>query len=132
MNELWAVVELMGHVSIAGRLTKPSDTMTLFQIDIPEGDGFRTELFGSQAVYRIRAVSEEIARAYARPSHDIVAYDTPIITREQHESEIKRVIERVENLEFQNRQLRDRLIAVQALPGPSPDDPDDKDGDKLF
>ena len=118
MQEFWAVVELMGHVTLAGRLTKPSETMTLFQIDIPEGDGFKSELFGAQAVYRIRAVSEEIARQYARPTHEIVAYDTPIITREQHESELKRVLEKVSSLDFQNRQLRDRLTAVQGLPAP--------------
>ncbi len=120
MNEFWAVVELMGHITLAGRLTKPSETMNLFQIDIPDGDQFKTELFGANAVYRIRAVSEEIARAYARPAHEIIAYDTPIVTREQHESEIKRFLEQVSNLEFANRQLRDRLTAIQGLPMPKP------------
>lgn len=131
-NELWTIVELMGHVTLAGRLSKPSDSLALFQIDIPEGDTYRTEMFGAQAVYRIRAVSEDIARAYARPTHDVIAYDTPIVTRDQHESEIKRVLQRVSNLEFENRQLRDRLTAVQGLPAPRmpsrhPDQIDEED-----
>ena len=71
--EAWAIVELMGHVSMAGRVTKPGEYGGLWQIDIPTGDSFRTEFFGSQSVYRIRMVSEEIARVYApRDEHQQV------------------------------------------------------------
>ena len=82
-NDSWAVIELMGHVTVAGRVTKPGEYGGLWQVDVPEGDTFRTEFFGSQSVYRIRIVSEEIARAYARPGHEIIEYDAPIVTREE-------------------------------------------------
>ena len=89
-NECWAVVDLMGHVTMAGRITKPGEYGGLWQIDIPEGDGFRTEFFGSQSVYRIKITSQEIARAYAVPATEIMEYDAPIITRAEHENAMQR------------------------------------------
>ncbi len=97
-NDSWAVAELMGHVTVAGRITKPGEYGGLWQIDIPEGETFRTEFFGSQAVYRIRIVSEAIARGYARPGHEVIAYNAPIITREEHEAAMGRAREIIEGL----------------------------------
>jgi len=107
-NESWAVVELMGHVTIAGRITKPGEYGGLWQIDIPEGDSFRTEFFGSQAVYRVRMVSEEIARAYSRPAHTVIEYNAPIITRDEH-------ISVVERLQEQIRELRKRMALPEEI-----------------
>lgn len=108
----WAIAELMGHVALAGRITKPGEYGGLWQIDIPEGETFRTEFFGSQAVYRIRIVSEDIARAYARPGHEIIAYNAPIITREEHEAVVEKARETIVT-------LRDRIDQLQrALPEP--------------
>lgn len=115
-NESFAVVELMGHVTIAGRVTKPGEYGGLWQIDIPEGDIYRTEFFGSQSVYRIRMVSEEIARAYARPGHDVIEYNAPIITREEHQQAMHKAEEQYYRLRGENEELRRRLIAVNALP----------------
>jgi hypothetical protein len=98
-NDSWAIVELMGHVALAGRVTKPGEYGGLWQIDVPDGETFRTEFFGSQSVYRIRMVSEEIARGYARPSRDIIAYDAPIITRGEHEAIVERLRERLREVE---------------------------------
>jgi hypothetical protein len=114
--DTWAIVELMGHVALAGRLTKPSDSMGLWQLDVPEGEDFRTEFFGSQSVYRIRIVSEEIARAYVKPAYPMSAYDAPILTRAEHEQQIERMTDRLSDLQWQNQQLRERLTMVQALP----------------
>ncbi len=97
-NDSWAIVELMGHVALAGRVTKPGEYGGLWQIDVPEGESFRTEFFGSQSVYRIRMVSEAIARGYARPSRDIIAYDAPIVTREEHEVAMDRAREIINEL----------------------------------
>lgn len=124
-NDSWAVAELMGHVTLAGRITKPGEYGGLWQIDIPEGDSFRTEFFGSQAVYRIRIVSEEIARAYARPGHEIIAYDAPIITRAEHLAVVEKARETITT-------LRERVAQLQrALPEPGReqdyDNPDDND-----
>lgn len=128
-NDSWAVAELMGHVTLAGRITKPGEYGGLWQIDIPEGDSFRTEFFGSQAVYRIRIVSEEIARAYARPGHEIIAYDAPIVTRAEHEAVVDKARETIST-------LRDRIEQLQrALPEPESvrnHDPSEQDGDGIF
>lgn len=137
-NDSWAVVELMGHVTIAGRITKPGEYGGLWQVDVPEGETFRTEFFGSQSVYRVRIVSEEIARAYARPGHDVIEYNAPIVTRAEHVEAMEKARQEYWRLQNENDQLRRRLTAVNALPAGtygtidtdtyvSPDDSDDDD-----
>lgn len=121
-NESWAIVELMGHVALAGRVTKPGEYGGLWQIDVPEGETFHTEFFGSQSVYRIRMVSEEIARGYARPSRDIIAYDAPIITREEHQAVVERLRERI-------REVEGKLYALPAGQVETWEDPDEEDED---
>lgn len=115
-NDSWAVVELMGHVTIAGRVTKPGEYGGLWQIDVPEGEVFRTEFFGSQSVYRVRIVSEDIARAYARPAHQVMEYDAPIVTRAEHENAMQKAREEYYRVQSENEELRRRLTAVKALP----------------
>ena len=115
-NDSWAVVELMGHVTIAGRITKPGEYGGLWQVDIPDGETFRTEFFGSQSVYRVRIVNEEIARAYAKPAHAVVEYDAPIVTREQYENSMQKAQEQYYTVKRENEELRRRLTAVNALP----------------
>jgi hypothetical protein len=127
-NDSWAIVELMGHVSLAGRVTKPGEYGGLWQIDVPDGETFRTEFFGSQSVYRIRMVSEEIARGYARPSRDIIAYDAPIITREEHEVVVERLRERL-------REVEGKLYALpagQVEPWEDSDDDEESDDEPRF
>lgn len=123
-NDSWAVIELMGHVTIAGRVTKPGEFGGLWQVDVPEGETFRTEFFGSQSVYRIRIVSEEIARAYARPGHEIIEYDAPIVTREEHLSKMEQAREQYYRLQRENDELQRRLTAIKALPESIPYDKD--------
>lgn len=113
MNDTWAVAELMGHLTLAGRITKPGDNGGLWQIDIPDADGFHTEFFGSQSVYRIRIVSEEIARAYVS-RHEIVEYDAPIVTREEHQAAMDRAQEIISVLRNQVRQLEMALPPGQS------------------
>jgi hypothetical protein len=68
--ETWAVVELMGHVRIAGRVTEEEKFGgKLGRLDIPTEDGgFVTQYFGASSVYRLTIVSEEAARAVATNS----------------------------------------------------------------
>jgi hypothetical protein len=75
---------------------------------------FRTEFFGTQAVYRIRIVSEAIARAYARPGHEIIAYDAPIITREEHEAAMDRAREINATLRERLNEAERKLLALPA------------------
>jgi hypothetical protein len=98
MKEFWAIVELMGHVSLAGRVTEPENG-NLYRIDIFKGDDYRTEYFGGQAVYRMRPVSEEIARAASSSSYDIKPYDLPIVSREEHERVVGMLRDRIAELD---------------------------------
>ena len=114
-NEMWAVVELMGHGQTAG-IIKKSDLGGLLRVDVPVEDGFRTEYYGEQAIYAIRVVSEEIARAYAVPERDINAYDTPIVPRVQYEEALHKAREHTRTLEHQLEVLTKRLTQVNSLP----------------
>lgn len=67
-GEMWAVVELMGHVKMAGRITEEEHFGTkLGRIDIPSsnGEGYSTQWFSGGSIYRVTPVSEEVARAFA-------------------------------------------------------------------
>lgn len=69
--ESWAIVELMGHVRMAGRVTEEERFgAKLGRIDIPKDDpagvGFSTVYFGGGSVYRLTPCTEEVARSVAR------------------------------------------------------------------
>lgn len=65
--EHWAVVELMGHVRLAGHVTEQElFGAKLGRIEIPQKDGsFVSQLFGGASVYRITPVTEAVARQVA-------------------------------------------------------------------
>ena len=64
----WSIVELMGHVRLAGLVTEEQRFgVTLGRVDIPQGDTWVTQYFGGAAVYRITTTTEKIARAIANP-----------------------------------------------------------------
>jgi len=128
-SDSWAIVELMGHVALAGRVALPGEYGGLWQIDIPIGDSFRTEFFGSQSVYRIRMVSEEIARAYA-PRHEVIEYNAPIITRDEHLRIVERYQERISEMQQQINRLRLPAGEVAVGDGPSVIEFDEDDGDE--
>jgi hypothetical protein len=94
--EIWAIVELMGHVKIAGKLTEEEHFgAKMGRVDIPTYtpctcangpkklvdlptvpcekchssgivQGFTTKFFGGASVYCITPVSEEVARVAAK------------------------------------------------------------------
>lgn len=122
-SDMWATVELMGHAQTAGRISRPSDWGGLLRVDVPiENGDYRTEFYGMPAIYSIKLVSEEIARAYATPARAVIAYDTPIVTREQYEAATRRMD--IENSELRRKinELERRLTAVKALPQPDDDE----------
>jgi len=65
---MWGILELMGHVKMAGFITEEE----LFggkigRIDIPGEDGKAiTQYFGGHTIYRLTPVSEDVARAFAK------------------------------------------------------------------
>lgn len=67
--DTWAILELMGHVRLAGRVTEEERFgAKMGRIDIPhdEGDGFTTQYFGGGSIYRLTACTEEAARLVAK------------------------------------------------------------------
>jgi hypothetical protein len=66
-QECWAIVELMGHVKMAGRISEEERFgAKMGRIDIPKADGsFVTQWFGGSTVYRITPTTEEAARKVA-------------------------------------------------------------------
>jgi hypothetical protein len=130
-NEQWVVVELMGHGRTAG-VIRTETLGGLLRIDVPVGDdGFQTRYFGEAAIYSISVVSEEIARAYATPEREILAYNEPIVPRAEYEKALQSARQRFGALERRNRVLEQRLTAVRALPAgdgygfDTEDDPDE-------
>ena len=131
-NERWAVVELMGHGRTAG-VIRTESIGGLLRVDVPVGDdGFQTRYFGEAAIYSISIVSEEIARAYATPERDIIAYDEPIVPRAEYEKALREMRNQVAQWERRNRVLESRLTAVSALPDGNGYDPDDEDDLRPF
>lgn len=63
----WAIIELMGHVKIAGLVTEVEIFGSkLGRVDIPFGDTFTTQYFNGSSLYRLTPTTEEIARAVAK------------------------------------------------------------------
>jgi hypothetical protein len=64
--ESWAILELMGHVRMAGRVTEEERFGSkMGRIDVPQGDSFVSVYFTAGSIYRMTACSEEVARAVA-------------------------------------------------------------------
>lgn len=115
-QEQWAVVQMMGHAETAGRISKPSDWGGLIRIDVPNGETYETEFVSVAAIYKIKLVSEQIARAYATPINPVLSYDTPIVTKEQHELVVNQLRQQNRDLSYRMRQLEERLTETKALP----------------
>jgi hypothetical protein len=64
---MWGILELMGHVKLAGFITEEEHFGgKVGRIDIPAEDGKAiTQYFGGHTLYRLTPVSEEVARAFA-------------------------------------------------------------------
>ena len=71
MNESWAIVELMGHVKMAGILTEEERFgAKMGRIDIPQPDGsFVTQYFNGSSVYRITPCTEDLGRKVTPHEH---------------------------------------------------------------
>ncbi len=76
----WAIVELMGHVKLAGKLTEEEKFgAKMGRLDIPTDEGFVTQFFGGGSVYRITYVTEEVARHVAKgnKADPVYSWDFP-------------------------------------------------------
>lgn len=81
--ETWAIVELMGHIRLGGRITEEVRFgSTMGRIDIPgekEGEFIATQYFGGASVYRVTPCDEATARkvAEANRPRPISQYSLP-------------------------------------------------------
>lgn len=68
--ESWAIIELLGHRRVAGRVTEEERFgCKLGRVDIPGPDGsFSTMYFNGQSIYCLTPTTEEIARQAAQRS----------------------------------------------------------------
>lgn len=66
----WAILELMGHVRLAGLVSEEQlFGAAIGRVDIPQRDGsLVTQYFGGSSIYRLTPTTEEIARAVAAKS----------------------------------------------------------------
>lgn len=66
MSMDWAILELMGHRRLAGRVTEEEVAgVNMLRIDVPRGDGFTTQYYGAAAIYCITPTTEAVARDVA-------------------------------------------------------------------
>jgi hypothetical protein len=114
-NMQWALVDLMGHVQRVGRISRPGDWGGLLRIDVPYGETYRIEYYGMTAIYSVKLVSEEIARAFAVRQPDVIEYDAPIVTRAQHQAALYQIEQRLQRYADENNELKRRLTAINAL-----------------
>ncbi len=115
----WAIVELFGHKTLAGRVTKDTSLFPLLRIDVPATEAapeFTAE-YGPGAIYGITYVSEEVARitAQAIKANPVVVYNPDLVTREE--------FDRMQD------QYRRRLADMRALPSRVGSDHDEEDDD---
>lgn len=133
-NETWGTVDLMGHAQTAGRIMVEN---SMLRVDVPTTDGnFRTEYYGMAAIYSVKIVSEEIARAYVHETLDRYVYDAPIVTRDEHMAAVNNLERKNRALSYQISELQRRLTMINALPSgedydedPHEDDYDPDDGE---
>lgn len=86
--DTWAILELMGHRRLAGRVTEETRFgVAMCRIDVPAVDdlaGF-TQCYGGQAIYGLTPVSEQIARAMAAKlrARPVDVYDLGSLMRDK-------------------------------------------------
>ncbi len=88
----WAIVELFGHKTIAGAVTKDTSVFPLLRIDVPATSQYPafTAEYGPAAIYGIRYVSEAVAQqvAEAIKENPVTIYAPELITREKFDEAI--------------------------------------------
>ena len=96
----WAIVEMMGHVAMAGRMGEIGAEAGLTRLDVPaDGDNYETHYFGSAAVYGITLVTEEVALAFAAANPPPRPWRGTLMARDDHERMTEWLWARIRELE---------------------------------
>lgn len=64
----WAIVEIMGHRKIAGKVSETvvgGTSIMRVDVPMPDGQSSTTQFYGWQSLYCLTPVVEEVARAYS-------------------------------------------------------------------
>ena len=127
----WAIVELFGHKTMAGRITKDTSLFPLLRIDVPATIKYPefTAEYGPGAIYGITYVSEEIARKVAQSIsvNPITVYSPELITRETFEKMEEEYRTRLRDLRALPEGTKSNL-----LPFDLDDDEDEPDDEKAI
>ena len=98
----WAIVEIFGHKTLAGKVTKDTSLFPLLRIDIPQTSTYPayTVEHGPQAIFSITYVSEEVAGKIAESLkvNPITVYSPELVTREQFEKTMDKYKQRIAQL----------------------------------
>jgi len=94
-----AIVELFGHKTLAGCVTKDTSVFPMLRIDVPATSQYPafTAEYGPGAIYGIRYVSEEVAQrtAEAIKENPVTVYAPDLVTRETFDRTIKEYQDRI-------------------------------------
>lgn len=96
-TELWAIVELMGHQKVAGKLSEQViGGASFIRVDVPATDTTPsfTRLLTDKAIYAINPVTEEVARYQAGriQAQPIEAWDYRTMLSKQLQLEGKMIV----------------------------------------
>jgi hypothetical protein len=85
--EGWAIMELMGHRKLAGRVSEATiGGASFIRLDIPKEGGldFATQFYAPAAVYCITPATEALARQYASnfQPRPVTRYELPTSSQE--------------------------------------------------
>ncbi len=125
----WAIVELMGHKVVAGKVSK-SEMLgaPLLRVDVPGTSVYPefTQFYGTGSVYCVTFVSEEVARLTAEQTkvNPVSVYVPDLITRDRYEKEMQEWRDQLQRL---SRGLPERVVERvddDDLPGPEDEDED--------
>jgi hypothetical protein len=94
-NELagnWAIVELMGHKVLAGFISKDEEFgRPMLRVDVPETSAYPayTQKYGTDAIYCITPVSEEVAKITAEENQtNPISIYVPDLDKGRHAIEL--------------------------------------------
>jgi hypothetical protein len=92
--DAWAIVELMGHRKLAGRVSeKIIAGQPLLRIDVPEANGQSafTTFYGPGSIYSLTPTTEKIARRFAamRTEAPVQPYELKALPQSRSEEEFQ-------------------------------------------
>jgi hypothetical protein len=110
--ESWAIVEIMGHVKLAGMATtQVFGSTVMLRVDIPETEiqPAHTQYYGMGSIYSLKPCDEHTARLHAAVLNvnPIVEYDVARSINKKVNSLVQEELDRRSNPQLMESQERD-------------------------